>query len=181
MLEQLTRIPGSLITQEVVNWLKQDFESELNELYYFSLEALKGMCNNAYQAEITYGLDGGAVIGGAKQYRWELIESKIDALDHFAMLHSISKSDLKYIAKGKWFLATWCDYLVKKAKILHTVCGREIPQCEYCKVGQNNKCLWRSSSRFQVVEIESLLCTQQFIDLNEVNYIIEYMKQKLSC
>lgn len=42
-LEQLTKIPGSLITHEVVDWIKQDFESQLNELYYFSLEALKKM------------------------------------------------------------------------------------------------------------------------------------------
>lgn len=69
----------------------------------------------------------------------------------------------------------------KKAKVLYTVCGIKIPQCEYCKVGQPNKCLWKASSSFQVIEIESLLYTQQFIDLNEVNYIYEYMKHKLAC
>lgn len=181
LLEQLTKVPGSLITQEVIDWLKQEFESQSNELYYFSLEALKKMCDDTYQSDITYGLDGGAVIGGAKRYRWSLIEPKKNDLDQFAIVHSISKNDLKYIAKGKWFLSTWCDYLIKKAKMLRSVCGIQIPQCEYCKVGQPNKCLWGSSSSFQVVEIESLLCTQQFIDLNEVNYIFEYMKQKLAC
>ena len=181
IIEQLTKIPGSLITQEVVDWLKQDFENYSKELYYFSLEALKKMLDNAYCSSMTYGLDGGAVIGGAKMYRWKLIEEKVNDLEQFAMLHSISKSDLKYIAKGKWFLATWCDYLIKKAKDLHFMCGTQIPQCEYCKVGQSNKCLWRQSSSFQVVEIESLLYTQQFIDLNEVNYILEFMKCKLAC
>ncbi len=44
ILEQLTKVPGSLITQEVIDCLKQDFESQSNELYYFSLEALKKMC-----------------------------------------------------------------------------------------------------------------------------------------
>jgi hypothetical protein len=181
LLEQLTKVPGSLITQDVVDWIKQDFERQSNELYYFSLEALKKMCDDTYQADITYGLDGGAVIRGAKRYRWSLIEPKKNELNQFAIVHSISKNDLKYVAKGKWFLSTWCDYLIEKAKILHSVCGIQIPQCEYCRTGQPNKCLWRSSSSFQVVEIESLLCTQQFIDLNEVNYIFEYMKQKLAC
>lgn len=116
LLEQLTKIPGSLITHEVVDWIKQDFESQLNELYYFSLEALKKMCDNSYQADITYGLDGGAVIGKSKQYKWSLIETKTSDLDQFAIVHGISKSDLKYIAKGKWLLATWCDYLIKKQK-----------------------------------------------------------------
>ena len=116
LLEQLTKIPGSSITQEVVEWIKDEFENQSNELYYFSLEALKKKLDNTYQANVTYGLDGGAVIGKAKQYRWSLIESKIDELNQFAMSHNISKSDLKYIAKGKWFLATWCDFLLKKAK-----------------------------------------------------------------
>ena len=181
LVEQLTKVPGSLITQEVIDWLKQDFESQSNELYYFSLEALKKMYDDTYKSDITYGLDGGAVIGGAKQYRWSLIEPKKNDLDQFAIVHNISKKDLKYIAKGKWFLSTWCDYLIKKAKILHSVCGIHIPQCKYCKVGQPNKCLWGSSSSFQVAEIKSLLYTQQFIDLNEVNYIFEYMKHKLAC
>lgn len=181
LLEQLTRVPGSLITQGVVDWLKQDFESQSTELFYFSLEALKKMCDDTYQADINYGLDGGAVIRGAKQYRWSLIEPKIDDLNQFAIVHSISKNDLKYVAKGKWFLSTWCDYLIRKVKLLHTVCGIQIPQCKYCEVGQTDKCLWKSSSSFQVVEIESLLYTQQFIDLNEVNYIYEYMKRQLAC
>ena len=181
LLEQLTKIPGSSITQEVVEWIKDEFENQSNELYYFSLEALKKKLDNTYQANVTYGLDGGAVIGKAKQYRWSLIESKIDELNQFAMSHNISKSDLKYIAKGKWFLATWCDFLLKKAKNLNSACGVQIPQCGYCKSGQSNKCLWRVSSIFQVVELESLLYTQQFIDLNEVNYITEYMKNNLAC
>ena len=181
LLEQLMKIPGSSITQEVVEWIKDEFENQSNELYYFSLEALKKKLDNTYQANVTYGLDGGVVIGKAKQYRWSLIESKIDELNQFAMSHNISKSDLKYIAKGKWFLATWCDFLLKKAKNLNSACGVQIPQCGYCKSGQSNKCLWRVSSIFQVVELESLLYTQQFIDLNEVNYITEYMKNNLAC
>ena len=64
---------------------------------------------------------------------------------------------------------------------MSSACGVQIPQCDYCKSGQFNKCLWRVSSIFQVIEVESLLYTQQFIDLNEVNYITEYMKNKLAC
>lgn len=181
LLEQLTRMPGSSITQSVVDFLKEEFENQANELYYFSLEALKKMCDNTYSASIEYGLDGGAVIGGGKQYRWGLISSKIDDLNYFATLHNISKNELKYIAKGKWILATWCDYLIKRAKTLYSLCGIKIPKCKYCEAEQYNKCLWRSSSSFQVPEIESLLYTQQFIDLDEVKYISEYMKLKLAC
>lgn len=174
-------VPASLITQEVVDFLKNDFENESKELYYFSLEALKKMYDATYQAVIEYGRDGGAVIGGGKRYKWELLSHKMNDLDQFAILHSISKEDLKYIAKGKWYLAYWCEYLNKKVKTLQSLCGNQIPKCQYCKTGQNNKCLWRTSSSFQVPEIESLLYTRQFIDLDEVLYISQYMEQTLAC
>ena len=181
LLEQLTMAPGSLITQGVVDELKRDFENNSKELYYFSLEALKKMCDNSYQEDIAYGLDGGAVIGGGKQYRWGKISLKINDLEHFAAIYNISKNDLKYIAKGKWYLTTWCDYLTRKVKSLSLLCGTKIPQCKYCEVQQKNKCLWRPSSSFQVPEIESLLNTRQFIDVDEVKYISDYMRQKLAC
>ena len=181
LLEQLTMAPASLITQSVVEMLKQDFYEQSIELYYFSLEALKKMCERTYEAGISYGLEGGAMIGGGKRYRWGLISSKTGELDQFATMHNISIKDLKYIAKGKWFLASWCDFLIKRVKLLHRLCAIRIPQCEYCKVGQKRKCLWRQSSSFQVPEIISLLYTQQFIDLDEVKYISEYMKENLAC
>lgn len=181
IVEQLTRASGSMITQNVVDYLKEEFNIQSDQLYYFSLEALKKRCEPDYQADIEYGCEGGAVIGGSKNYKWGLIRHKMDDLDQFAVLHNISKDDLRYIAKGKWFLTYWCDYLRKKAKELKLVCGIKIPKCKYCESGQSEKCLWRISSSFQVHEIESLLYTQQFIDSNEVKYISDYMKNFLAC
>lgn len=181
VLEQVTKMSGSAINQAVIDWIKQDFDSFSNELYYFSLEALKKMYDDSYQADMNYGMKAGTVIGEAKEYRWKLIESKKEDLDQFAKVHSISKNDLKYIAKGKWLLEAWCDYLIKKARVLYHECGKQIPQCKFCKVGKRIKCLWKPSSSFQVNEIESLLNTQEFIDLNEVDYIYKYMKTQLAC
>lgn len=180
LVEQMTKVPGTLITQSVIEWLEGEFESETEELYYFSLEALKKMCDTSYGACIEFGLDGGAVIGSGKRRYWGLVSGKVDELDQFALEHEISKADLKYIAKGKWLLATWCDFLIRKTKELQAMCGIHIPQCSYCKVGQNAKCLWRVSSSFQRPVIESLLYTRQFIDLNEVAYISQYMERNLS-
>lgn len=58
LIEQLTMVPGSMITQDVVDYLKQEFDSKADVLYYFSLEALKKMCEPSYQSDITYGVDG---------------------------------------------------------------------------------------------------------------------------
>lgn len=181
LIEQLTMVPGSMITQDVVDYLKKEFDSEDDALYYFSLEALKKMCEPSYQSDITYGVDGGAVIGRSKKYKWGLIESKVSDLDQFALLHNISKDDLKNIAKGKWFLSYWCEFLYKKSKELKLLCGIKIPKCKYCEAGQNEKCLWRPSSSFQVPIIESLLYTTQFIDKDEVKYISDFMIECLVC
>lgn len=181
LIEQLTMVPGSMITQDVVDYLKQKFDSKADVLYYFSLEALKKMCEPSYQSDITYGVDGGAVIGGSKNYKWGLIEPKVDDLDQFALSHNISKNELKYIAKGKWFLSYWCEFLYKESKELKLLCGIKIPKCKYCEAGQNEKCLWRPSSSFQVPIIESLLYTTQFIDKDEVKYISDFMIECLAC
>lgn len=181
LIEQLTMVPGSMITQEVVNYLKQDFDSKVDELYYFSLEALKKMCQPSYQSDIAYGVDGGAVIGGGKIYKWGLIEPKVADLNRFALQHNISRSGLKYIAKGKWYLAYWCDFLRSKSKKLKDLCGTKLPKCKYCEAGQREKCLWRKSSSFQVPEIESLLYTTRFIDTDEVKYISDFMIGCLAC
>ena len=181
LIEQLTMAPGSMITQEVVNYLKQDFDSKVGALYYFSLEALKKMCEPSYSSDIAYGVNGGAVIGGGKSYKWGLIEPKIDDLDQFALQHNISRNELKYIAKGKWFLSYWCDFLRVKAKELKDLCGKQIPMCKYCEANQRKKCLWRTSSSFQVAELESLLSTTQFIDADEIKYISDFMVECLAC
>lgn len=181
LIEQLTMVPGSMITQDVVDYLKQEFDSKADVLYYFSLEALKKMCEPSYQSDITYGVDGGVVIGGSKNYKWGLIEPKVDDLDQFALSHNISKNELKYIAKGKWFLSYWCEFLYKESKELKLLCGIKIPKCKYCEAGQNEKCLWRPSSSFQVPIIESLLYTTQFIDKDEVKYISDFMIECLAC
>lgn len=181
LIEQLTMIPGSMVTQDVVDYLKQDFDANSDELYYFSLEALKKMLNPSYQADIAYGVDGGAVIGKSKIYKWGLIEPKVEDLKQFALLYNITRNELKYIAKGKWFLSYWCDFLHRKSKELKLLCGISIPKCRYCEVGQNEKCLWRPSSSFQVPIIESFLHTTQFIDKDEVKYISDFMIGCLAC
>lgn len=181
LIEQLTKVPGSMVTQDVLEYLKCEFDMEAHKLYYFSLEALKKMCEPLYQSDIAYGIDGGAVIGRGKEYRWGLIEPKKGDLDQFALAHSISIDDLKYIAKGKWFLSYWCDIIYRETKEMNLLCGIKVPMCKYCEVGMHNKCLWKSRGSFQISTIESLLSTTQFIDRDEVKYISDFMIEKLAC
>lgn len=177
MLEVLTKASGEMITDEVINWLKNKFkEQSSKEIYYFSLEALKKRMDNTYESEIQYGARGGAVIGCGRQHMWAKIAPKIDELDEFAVSQNISIEDLKYIVKGKWFLDSWCDFLIEISKKLKDLCGINLPKCRYCIAGIENKCLWKYSSKFQIEQIKSMLCTKEFIDIEEVKYISDYIK-----
>ena len=179
VIEQMTMVPGSLITDEVVQLVKQNFYDSSRKLFYFSLEALKKRFDNSYEAAVEYGENGGALVGKGRGYKWGLLEHKISSLNQFANMHDINENDLKYIAKGKWFLATWCDYLIKIVRELQNLCGTSIPECKYCRTNRKDKCLWRVSSTFQREQIKSLLYTRQFIDEDEVKYIADFIKEKL--
>ncbi len=180
LIEQLTMISESSITDDVIKVFKQSFTEVARKLYYFSLEALKKRFDNSYQANVGYGEKSGALIGNGGEYKWRLIEEKINDLDQFASIHNITPDNLKSIANGKWFLEAWCECLTKEVKELHKLCGTAIPMCKYCSSGQKNKCLWRASSTFQREQIKSLLYTTQFIDVDEVKYISDYMKENLA-
>ncbi|CBK79371.1 hypothetical protein CC1_04430 [Coprococcus catus GD/7] len=180
LIEQLTKVPGSLITDHVIDIIKQGFSNQSRELYYFSLEALKKRVDASYQANVEYGEKGGALIGRGGEYKWGLIAHKVTILDQFASRYNINPENLKLIVKGKWYLEAWCDYLIKKVRELHSLCGTEIPKCKYCDAGNEQKCLWRVSSTFQREQIKSLLYSRQFIDKDEVKYISDFMREKLA-
>lgn len=95
IVEQLTKAPAKLINQEVIDYLKTDYNSQNNELYYFSLEALKGICDTSYQADINYGDKAGIVIGNSKSYKWNLISPKKQMLDAYALTMNINKDAQK--------------------------------------------------------------------------------------
>lgn len=109
LIEQLTKVHSSLVTNDVVSFIRNEYEQQDDELYYFSLEALKCSCDASYNADIQYGESGGSLTGGLKARKWSKIEPKRNDLDKFANDKSLSKADIKYIAKGKWYLSSWCE------------------------------------------------------------------------
>ncbi len=182
LIEYITKVPMNLINDNVIDYLLTDFSSRhLEKLYYFSLEALKTSCDSNYRGEVTYDNEPGSLTGQGGNYFASLVFPKKATLDQFASSNSISRSDIKYIAKGKWYLHFWCDYLQHRSKEFHSLCGSQFPQCDYCLRGKPEKCLWKVNCRIDSVTMESLLPTTQYLDYNEVSYIVDALKLKLNC
>lgn len=182
LIEYITKAPINLINENVINYLFADFSStHLERLYYFSLEALKTSCDSNYSGEVTYDKEPGALTGKGGNYYETLIFPKRAILDQFASSKGISRNDIKYIAKGKWFLRFWCHYLEYHCKEFINLCGNQFSQCSYCSIGKPEKCLWKVSCRIDSIVMESLLPTTQFIDFDEVSYIVDAFKNKLNC
>jgi hypothetical protein len=180
LIEQLTKAHSILVTDNVVSFIKSEYAKQNEELYYFSLEALKKSCDDTYIADIQYGEKGGSLIGGLKAHKWNKIRPKRNDLDQFANSKSLSKADIKKIAKGKWYLLSWCEFLYIISGKLYQFCGSKLPQCSFCEAGMPGKCLWRANKGFQIATIENLLYTDSYIDLHEVQYIAEYMQYHLA-
>lgn len=180
LIEQLTKAHSTLVTDEVISFIKSEYAKQDEALYYFSLEALRKSCDDTYIADIQYGEKGGSLIGGMKAYKWSKIEPKRNELDQFANSKSLSKADIKYIAKGKWYLSSWCEFLNTISKELYRFCGTRLPKCSFCEAGMPGKCLWRAQVGFQIATIENLLYTDSYIDMGEVQYIADYMQFHLA-
>lgn len=181
LLSIMVKANAELVTDEVVNYIKQDFETTLLELYYFSLEALKARCDVRYEACVTFGDKAGKILGhGADEYYWSRISAKKEELDEFAAQMEISFENVRQVANGKWYLFCWCEYIIQKCKHLYESCGSELPKCIYCEVGKPEKCLWRQESVFQIPNIKSILYSEEVVDLEEISYITNRMHDLVS-
>jgi hypothetical protein len=131
-----------------------DFVMELAEnniggnatsLYYISLEALKNACIKGYDSVVCYK-DGEFKVTDANSTANLMcqINQKIPELGIFAISMGISIEDLKFIAKGKWYLFSYVYQLIPVIRDLKNKCNAgNIPQCRSCLVGNLDDCLYK--------------------------------------
>ncbi len=169
LLEFITKAPATLITDLVIDHLFNKFDNDnLDKLYYFSLEALKNSCIPGYSCEITYSMKEGNLVGNGGDYWYSRLSDKIGLLDQFANKLGIDRKQIKYIAKGKWYLRFWSHFLEHYSHTLSNLCGNIFPICVNCMSGKKDKCLWKRNDAIVSTTIEELLPTRQFIDFKEV-------------
>ncbi|MBP3335242.1 MAG: DUF4435 domain-containing protein [Ruminiclostridium sp.] len=171
-IEMLTKVTSSMIKDNVISYINEKFNEKLEKAYYISLEALKNACDTSYQACVAYSKKAGNIFSkSALEYIWGQVSYKKEELDEFANNYGVSRTDIKYLMKGKWWLYLWCEFIVNESKNLHFHCGNDFEICQMCKADKKEKCLWKVEGNFQIGQIKSFLCSIDAIDLNELDYL----------
>jgi hypothetical protein len=176
-IAQVVFQPESQITDDVIDFVKQAHLETQNELYYFSLEALKKACDETYSEHISYGIE--IKEDAQRRSLQSRIVSKFEALTEFAASKNLSIADIKQICKGKWFLFSYFYKAEFNTRQLYEKCRNiEITQCRQCAVGNEGKdCLYkpRITSRINIdQQIHSILTgTPDIKDMEDIVDLFE--------
>lgn len=171
IIPKLCDITPNMIDDKLIGFLEKDLSDRFNELFYISLEALKNACEDEYESLFSYNQEAGRVFGkdNLNMYLPKL-ELKKKELDEFAENYKIELSDLKKIAKGKWYIHIYSQSVFNNMKELTQQCKQNhIHQCQYCKNGIYDKCMYKLNTKFQRDHLKCLLL--QEYDEDEVGYI----------
>ncbi|MGG4481269.1 hypothetical protein [Paenibacillus illinoisensis] len=165
------------INSHVVDFVESDLQSDYEDLYYISLEALSNACIKDYEGLIGYSSSYGQIRTNKVSILEELTPKK-EQLEEFASLRGLDKNSLKYIAKGKWLMDMYIDSIFKKIEALQAACSDEVePEitCPYCLAGKREKCDWTLKKHTRKETIN--LIVYQLIDEQETSYITERFAQ----
>lgn len=171
MVGEVTNNGNTAISKEVLDYCESDLEKHFKELYYYSLESLKNALVVNYNSVIGYSASPGLLFS---QHHWAAIKTKKRNLDYFAKKHTIKYDlkTLKRIAKGKWLLFYYSSSVLNRLKTLKDACkDNKLPQCQFCKCSNHNKCLRKLNSNYNVDLIQKKL--SNYYDKNELKYIYD--------
>lgn len=167
LIHQTTRI-SSAVNLPLADILRE-IEIRLKDLYYFSLEALKGAIDPNYQAIVNFSDSPGR---RRDANTIAALQQKKDSLDDFAKGLSLNASlrNMKCFVKGKWLLAGFSEELHKEISSLVSKCKtKQIPQCKMCERDIELACLYKGNDGFSHKSIYSLLTKQT--NIPEFDYI----------
>ncbi len=148
---------------------------DLDGLYYFSLEALKGATDANYTGVVGYADNIGRRRDATTM---QSIMRKSQDLDQLSLSKNLSQelSSLKLFVKGKWLLKSFSEGLEKIIKDLPNKCKtKSIIQCQACQYDEKSSCLFKIKDGISHKAIYSL--AMNIIDNNELNYVKEMLKR----
>lgn len=179
LIEKITHIKSQDIDDSVIVFVKEDFTASLDILYLMSLEALKNAYEEDYNNLLGYGEGYSGQRITSKKFQESILpelNSKKEDLAAFANSFELTSSDIKLIAKGKWYLYWYLHHTYPKIKKLKEKCRNgDITQCRSCKAGNHNHCLFKTKQTKYNIEI-LYFDMLDFIDEMECSDIIEVLQ-----
>lgn len=166
----------SEVGKRLENFIEKDIEEKYELLYYIGLDALKFSLEYTNFTGSRYIDKSGKIFS---KNNIEIIEPIVTNhkkdLDKFAYEMGLSKSNIKEIVKGKWYLDIYSDHIYSNIKKLQEACKSNIiEQCQFCKNDKNNKCLYKVRNIISKPIITSIMGDN--IDTKEVQYIIDRLE-----
>jgi len=173
LISNITYNINEEINDEILRLLENSFTESLDNLYMISLEALRNACNEGYDTEVGYDFSAARI--SALHFLDDVLpklENKKTDLQNFAGELNINLTNIKLIAKGKWYLYWYLNTIYPAIKDLKEKCrGNIITQCRSCRVGNFQDCLYKTKNDYRIDHLIEMMMT--FIDDYECNDIFE--------
>lgn len=168
-IDKITRISSR---EEVdIDSIYQRIESNMFDIYYFSLDALKKAVDKNYNSIVGFSASAGR--RKDRNTIYGLMERK-DDLDIFAATFQLGRDieSLKKFVKGKWLLTAFSEELFKEIDQLVKNCkSSSIKQCSMCELDDAAPCLYQLRDGFNKNSLYSTL--KDFVDMSDFDYIRE--------
>jgi len=169
IVDQFTLISPGMLGSAFLDDLYAKVENRLLDLYYFSLEAMKGALHSSYNADYQYSFANNR---RKNEPTLSNVTNKISDLDQFAAQHNLTRdiSSIKKIAKGKWLLLSFCEEVHLLLQNFSLYCGYlDSKKCQFCNAVINNKCIYKLKDGVSNKTIYSLAVNNTH--LNTLQYI----------
>lgn len=171
-IDRLTRISSSDAVD--VDLIFSKIEQNIFDVFYFSLDALKGAVVPSYQSIINYS----SSIGRRKDPNTVSALKAINhELDLFALSLNISTNieSMREFVKGKWMLTVFAEELFKEIEQLTKSCkSSTIKQCRMCELDDAAPCLYQLREGLNKNSLYSII--KDFIEIPDIDYIRSAMK-----
>lgn len=166
-IDRLTRI--SLRDEVDVKSIYREIESNISDIYYFSLDALKNAVDPGYSSIVGFSASAGR---RRDQNTISALQARIDNLDAFADVFGLTRDieSLKKFVKGKWLLTAFSEELFKEISQLVAKCkGLAVKQCSMCELDSSAPCLYQLRDGLGKNSLYSIL--KDFVDMPDFDYI----------
>lgn len=175
ILTIVSKMNKALIRHEFCDAMLDEVESNLMNLYYFSLESLKKALNPDYSGCFSYRFPAGRI---KDQTIKQAVMNKRKELDEFASTLRLNPclDTLKIITKGKWLIESFSSELFASIGKLQEKCRQGvIVSCMPCRSQEYEKCLYRLKKGFMAKTIESIALSS--VGGVEFDYIVNRLSR----
>lgn len=174
IIEQATRATEDLLSDNDCDILFEEIKSELDVLYFCSLEALRKACERDYTSEFGYAEKIRSIL---KSGAIERLNAKAESLAEFARGLGLEKNwtTILSICKGKWILQAFMDLVKAKLNKLPEYCRlNAISSCQFCVRKTYDLCLYNPTAKYESAHLEQMILH----DLSQPS--LNYIKARIS-